>query len=84
MGEIDLTKKIPEMWPQYEALGGMPTLLIRGENSDLLSPQTVQKMSECHPGLELLTVAGQGHAPLLRDPESQQAIAAFLAASDPG
>ena len=63
MEEIDLTKKIPEMWPQYRALGRAPTLILRGEHSDLLSDGTAKKMLEDHPAATLHTVPDQGHAP---------------------
>lgn len=43
-------------------------LAIRGENSDLLSEETLAAMQEQHPRLTALTVPGQGHAPLLEGP----------------
>ena len=84
MGEIDLSKKIPEMWPQFTALSAMPTLLIRGAHSDLLSEETARKMTTQHKSLQRLTVEGQGHAPLLRDDDTIAAIERFLSSTDPG
>lgn len=84
MGEIDLSKKIPEMWPQFTALSAMPTLLIRGAHSDLLSEETARKMAAQHKSLQRLTVEGQGHAPLLRDDDTITAIERFLSSTDPG
>jgi len=43
----------------------VPLLLLRGENSDLLSAETLDAMARVHPSLEAITVPGQGHAPLL-------------------
>ncbi|NJO23011.1 MAG: alpha/beta hydrolase [Sphingomonadales bacterium] len=69
-------------WPQFEALSYLPTLAIRGELSDVLSDRTLHEMRVRHPRLEALVVPGQGHAPLLREPETYRAIADFLAAAD--
>ncbi|MEO0619978.1 MAG: alpha/beta hydrolase [Pseudomonadota bacterium] len=69
---------IPEMWPQFRALGKFPILVIRGENSDLLSAETVAKMCRLHPDPRAIEVPGEGHAPLLRDALSQSAIGDFL------
>lgn len=77
--DIDVTEKIPVLWPQFMSLGRVPILAIRGEHSDILSPRTLAEMAERHPGLEQLTVPGQGHAPLLRDEATLQRIRAFAA-----
>lgn len=82
MEEIDLTKKIPEMWPQFRALAHASTLLLRGEHSDLLSEGTVKKMSENHPSLATHTIPDQGHAPFLRDMATLETIAGFLETTD--
>ena len=76
------TSELPSIWPQFEALSRLPTLVIRGALSDILSDDTVQEMRLRHPHLEALTVPQQGHAPLLRDRPTQSAIAEFLARAD--
>ena len=73
---------IPELWPQFEALGPIPVLAIRGEHSDVLSAKTLEEMRARHPRLETFTVRGQGHAPLLKDGPTQSAIQAFLRRCD--
>jgi pimeloyl-ACP methyl ester carboxylesterase len=73
---------IPELWPQFGALARVPVLVIRGANSDILSEGTVAEMRARHPRLSTVTVAGQGHAPLLKDAPTIGAIAEFLAAAD--
>jgi pimeloyl-ACP methyl ester carboxylesterase len=72
----------PELWPQFEALAHVPVLAIRGENSDILSAGTLERMRERHPQMEAFTVPGQGHAPLLKDAPTIAAIAAFLERAD--
>jgi pimeloyl-ACP methyl ester carboxylesterase len=69
-------------WPQFEALSYLSTFVLRGELSDVLSDQTLHEMRVRHPLLETRVVPGQGHAPLLREPETCRAIADFLAAAD--
>jgi pimeloyl-ACP methyl ester carboxylesterase len=73
---------IPELWPQFGALAQVPVLVIRGQNSDMLSEATVAEMRARHPRLSTLTVPGQGHAPLLKDGPTIAAIAEFLAVAD--
>lgn len=81
--DIDVREKIPVLWPQFTSLAGVPVLAIRGEHSDLLTPRTLDEMAERHVRLERLTVAGQGHAPLLRDVPTLEAIRAFAGRCDP-
>ena len=60
------------------ALGQFPTLVLRGENSDVLSKETLAEMARRHPGMQVQIVRGQGHAPLLRDSETIGRISEFL------
>lgn len=75
---MDLTKPLPDLWPQFGAFGATPMLAIRGENSLLLSVETVAEMARRHGDLEIVTVAGQGHAPFLETADLPARIAAFL------
>ncbi len=72
----------PELWPQFEALGHVPLLVLRGENSDILSAKTLEEMRARHFRAEAVTVRGQGHAPLLKDAPTVRAVADFLARTD--
>ena len=78
LSEIDITLKLPEMWAQFEALKHIPAMVLRGENSDLLSAGTVEEMARRHPRLTAVTIHAQGHAPLLTDRFSMGIIADFL------
>lgn len=75
---LDLSKPLPDLWPQFEALVAIPLLAIRGANSKLLSVETLEEMGKRHPGMEAITVEGQGHAPFLDTGYLPGAIAAFL------
>jgi pimeloyl-ACP methyl ester carboxylesterase len=79
---IDFETSIPVLWPQFDSLGGIPVLSIRGENSDILSAGTVSEMAARHHHFERFTVPGQGHAPLLRDAASLERIKAFALRCD--
>lgn len=74
--------QIPTLWPQFAGLARTPLLVLRGENSDILSEATVQEMRAGHSDCATLTVEGQGHAPLLKDAPTIAAIAKFLQAAD--
>lgn len=82
LSEIDISKPIPEMWAHFDALGDKPMMVLRGENSDILSAATVQKMQSRSANVVAHTIQNEGHPPLLRDPFSIRLIADFLAAQD--
>jgi len=63
---IDIETRLPELWPLFDGLKGVPVLALRGANSDILSAKTLKAMAERHPALEAVTVPDQGHAPLLK------------------
>lgn len=68
-----------DMWPVLQAFRGIPTLLLRGERSDLLSAATAQRMDDAiGDSAELVTIADVGHAPALDEPESIAAIDRLL------
>ncbi len=69
---------IPDLWHLFDGLKRVPVLLVRGANSDLLSPETADRMREVHPDLDLVTVPDQGHTPLLHTPDVLSAIRGFL------
>ena len=74
---------IPPLWAQFEALKRLPVMVIRGINSDLLSEATVDTMRQRHADLTELAIAGQGHAPWLRDKASMTEVRRFLERTDP-
>jgi len=79
---IETGAAVPNLWPQWAALAHIPALVIRGENSDLLSAETVARMAELHPGMTALTIKDRGHAPFLDESEAVGAIDAFLAGNE--
>lgn len=68
----------PNLWLAFEALAGVPMLLVRGGLSDLLSADTVKQMGVRNPKMRTITVPDVGHAPTLDEPEVRAAIHALL------
>ena len=67
-----------DLWPAFQGLNGVPSLVVRGEVSDLLSSETVEKMKAANPAMESVTVPRVGHAPTLDEPEARAAIDLLL------
>ena len=67
------------LWQAWDALK-LPVLLLRGADSDLLSPATARAMTERGPKARLVEFAGVGHAPTLVQAEQRQAVREFLTA----
>jgi pimeloyl-ACP methyl ester carboxylesterase len=80
----ELTKDQPpaDLWGPFQALANIPCALIHGELSDLLTSDIVQRMKQAKPDMIVATVPDRGHAPLLDEPQSLEAIEALLAFVD--
>jgi pimeloyl-ACP methyl ester carboxylesterase len=70
----------PDLWKPFAALARVPTLVLRGAISDLLSPAIIADMRKVHPAFAYCEVAGVGHAPTLTEPDAADAITRFLKA----
>jgi pimeloyl-ACP methyl ester carboxylesterase len=68
----------PDLWPAFESLNAIPTLVLRGDLSDLLSPEIVDKMREAHPSFDYAEVPRIGHAPMMTEPVAWAALETFL------
>ncbi|RDW12834.1 alpha/beta fold hydrolase [Paracoccus thiocyanatus] len=68
-----------DLWPLFDAAQGLPLALLRGANSDLLSPETAAEMQRRRPDMIQAAVADRAHVPFLDEPESLSAIQAWLA-----
>ena len=82
LSEVDISKPVPAMWEHFESLLQTPLMVLRGENSDLLSAATVEEMQARHPTMTAVLVRNEGHAPLLMDRFSQRLIGDFFAEAD--
>ncbi len=77
LDSFDPSAPPPDFWPQFAAVTA-PVLALRGEFSDLLTPEIHAEMAARLPSCRLHVVPGQGHAPLLFDPPTLERIAAFI------
>jgi pimeloyl-ACP methyl ester carboxylesterase len=76
---LDPASPPPPIWELFDAMAGIPLMLIHGGLSDLLSPQGVQDMTARRPDIDLVEVSNEGHAPLLADKPTVDRIVAFCA-----
>jgi pimeloyl-ACP methyl ester carboxylesterase len=67
-----------DLWTAYKGLAGIPSLVVHGELSDLLSDDTIARMKAENPAMESVTVPRVGHAPTLDEPEAATAIDRLL------
>jgi pimeloyl-ACP methyl ester carboxylesterase len=66
-----------DLWSMWDRIG-VPRLVIRGANSDILLPEVAARMAAS--GAAMFEVAGTGHAPALLELVQVSAIRAFLTA----
>jgi pimeloyl-ACP methyl ester carboxylesterase len=72
-----LPEKDLELWQTYDAVR-CPTLVLRGEQSDLLSRETVAQMRARGPQASVVEIAGVGHAPTLLHDDQIKLVRDFL------
>lgn len=65
------------LWQLYDHISAQ-TLLVRGGESDLLSPSTAHAMGQRGPRARLVEFAGVGHAPTFVAPDQIAAVTDFL------
>jgi len=73
------------LWGHYDQID-IPMLLLRGAESDLVLPETVERMRTRGPGsqgrLQVIEVPGCGHAPALNVPEQLDSVTDFIRRHD--
>jgi len=65
------------LWKYWDAIT-CPTLVLRGENSDLLQRDTAEQMTKRGPKATLVEFAGVGHAPALQDEGQIEVVTEWL------
>ncbi|RED11793.1 alpha/beta fold hydrolase [Pontivivens insulae] len=69
---------VPDLWPLFNALDGLPLAALRGAHSDLLSAETFAAMQAARPDMIAATVPGRGHVPFLDEPEAQAVLKGLM------
>lgn len=77
MTEDAMASSQQALWQLYDRITAQ-TLLLRGADSDLLSPETAAEMGQRGPRAQLREFAGVGHAPTLIAPDQVAAVVEFL------
>ncbi len=67
----------PLLWMLWDAIR-CPTLVLRGAQSDLLSPATAAAMAARGPKPAVIEIPGVGHAPMMLDDDQLAPVTAFL------
>ena len=73
----DMPERDTDLWAIYEAVQ-CPTLLLRGELSDLISRETAAEMARRGPKAKVVEIKGVGHAPTLMQPDQIAVVREFL------
>jgi len=70
----------PDPEPAWRAFAQIPCplLVLRGEHSDILTPELAERMRREHPRCRVKTVEGCGHAPFLNTGQQIRAVSRFL------
>jgi pimeloyl-ACP methyl ester carboxylesterase len=66
-----------DLWGIWEAIA-CPVLVLRGEDSQLLTADTAEEMQTRGPGAKVVTVPNAGHAPALMAAEQIEAVQTWL------
>ena len=68
----------PQMWSIYDRIQ-QPTLVLRGSESDILTPAVAAEMAMRGPQAEIVEIAGRGHFPPLINADEIAVVATWLA-----
>ncbi len=82
MQDSDSNAVPPDLWPLFHGMAAIPMLVVRGELSDLLAMDCIEKMQSISPTLKVAQIPDRGHAPMLDEPVAIQAVEAFIAEVD--
>lgn len=77
-----LPQKDLELWHLYDAVR-CPTLLLRGERSDVVARETAEAMARRGPKAKVVEFRGVGHAPTLLHPDQIAVVRDFLLQGEP-
>ena len=68
----------PTFWSEFSAARDRPLAVLRGEHSDFLTPEILDRMAAEAPEIDVTIVKDRGHPPLLEEPQVLEAVARWL------
>lgn len=71
---------LPDLWKIYARITAS-ILIVRGETSDILSRETVERMIRVQPKARVIEVSGVAHAPFLNEPQVLAGMREFFGIS---
>ncbi len=77
VNSFDAVSSDVDIWATYDKIT-TPTMVLRGEMSDILTPETAEQMTLRGPKAKWVTIKGCGHAPSLMTPDQIQIVMDFL------
>ena len=66
-----------DLWAYWNRLD-LPVLVLRGEKSTVLTPETASEMQLRQPDVQIIELAGIGHAPMLMDTDQIDLVRNYL------
>lgn len=72
--EAGMSAELPDLWPMFDAMQGLPLATIRGANSKLFAQDTLDEMQRRRPDMIAAVVPGRGHVPFLNEPQAVDAL----------
>ncbi|MDQ2094590.1 alpha/beta fold hydrolase [Rhodalgimonas zhirmunskyi] len=70
--------EMPDLWPLFDALSGLPLCALRGEHSDILPAATFEEMKRRRPDMIAALVPDRRHVPYLDEEESLAALRKWI------
>ena len=79
VGALGAMRDRPDSTPTLPGLAGIPTLVIVGDEDEVIPPTQARTMADAIPGASLVVIRSAGHLPTLERPvETSDALLAFL------
>lgn len=75
---ISFDDVLTPQWPMFDALSGIPLMILRTQLTDQLRRETYEEMVRRRPDALALTIAGQGSPALFDQHEEIEAVAGFV------
>lgn len=75
---ISFDDVLTPQWPLFDALSGVPLMILRTQLTDQLRRETYEEMVRRRPDATALTIAGQGSPALFDQHEEIEAVAGFV------